>query len=84
MLKRIGLVAALAAVAVASVAGTANARYWGNGQWHEDHRDWNHHWYGTHYQAPPVVYGTPYNYGYTAPPVVYGGEPGINLNVHIP
>lgn len=84
MLKRIGWAAALAAIAFAGAAGTANARYWGDGRWHYDHRDWHNHWYGTHYQAPPVVYGTPYNYGYTPPPVIYGGEPGVNLNVHIP
>jgi hypothetical protein len=84
MLKRIALAAALAVTAIAAATGSASARYWGDGHWHADHRDWNRHWYGYHYQAPPVVYGTPYNYGYTAPPVVYGGEPGINLNVHIP
>ena len=55
------------------------------GRWHEDDR-WHaqEYYYGYHYRAPPVVYGTPYNYGYYAPPVIYGAEPGINLNVHIP
>ena len=84
MTKRIALVAVLAAVAVAGLAAPASARWYGNGGWHRDNRAWDHHYYGYHYAAPPVVYGTPYNYGYVAPPVVYGGEPGINFNVHIP
>ena len=85
MTRRILFVAALAAVAVTGMAGSASARWWGDGRWHEDDR-WhgNAHYYGYNYRAPPVVYGTPYNYGYTPPPVVYGGEPGVNFNVHIP
>jgi len=85
MNKRIAIVAALALTAVAGLAAPASARWWEeDGHWHHDSRHWNNHYYGYHYQAPPVVYGTPYNYGYVAPPVVYGGEPGVNLNVHIP
>jgi hypothetical protein len=83
MSKRIALAAALAAVAVAGLANSASARWWGDGHWHNDDR-WhgNARYYGNQYRAPPVVYGTPYNYGYAAPPVVYGGAPGINI--HIP
>jgi hypothetical protein len=84
MNKRIAIVAALALTAVAGLATPASARWWGDGHWHYDNRHWNNHYYGYHYQAPPVVYGAPYNYGYAAPPIVYGGEPGVNLNVHIP
>jgi hypothetical protein len=84
MTKRIALVAALAAVAAAGLAGPASARWYGNNAWHGDARHWDNHYYGYQYAAPPVVYGTPYNYGYVAPPVVYGGQPGINFNVNIP
>ncbi len=87
MTRRILFVAALAAVAVTGMAGSASARWWGDGRWHEDDR-WHHHgehprYYGYHYEPPPVVYSTPYNYGYTPPPVVYGAEPGLNFNVNI-
>ena len=84
MTKRI-TVMMLAMVAVAGLAGSASARWYGDGRWHDDDR-WhgNERYYGYHYRAPPVVYGTPYNYGYYAPPVIYGAEPGISLNVHIP
>jgi hypothetical protein len=34
-------------------------------------------WGGGYYNAPPVVYGTPYY----APPVVYGPGFGLNLNI---
>ena len=88
MTKRLLIVAALSAVAVTGMAGSASARWWGDGRWHEDDR-WHHggahpHYYGYHYAPPPVVYSTPYNYGYTPPPVVYGAEPGINFNLNIP
>jgi hypothetical protein len=84
MTKRI-TIAMLAAVALAGFAGSASARWYGDGRWHDDDR-WHggERYYGYHYRAPPVVYGTPYNYGYYAPPVIYGAEPGISLNVHIP
>ena len=84
MTRRITM-AILALAAVAGFAGSASARWYGDGQWHEDYR-WQPHeqYYGYHYRAPPVVYATPYNYGYYAPPVIYGAEPGVSLSVHIP
>ena len=85
MIKRTILALLFATLAVAGAAGSASARWWGDGRWHYDDR-WqpNDHYYGYHYRAPPVVYGTPYNYGYYAPPVVYGAEPGVSLSVRIP
>jgi hypothetical protein len=49
-----------------------------------DHRGYHHNWNGGYYNAPPVVYGSPYGnsyYGtpYYAPPVIYGPGIGINL-----
>jgi hypothetical protein len=84
MTKRIGLVAAMTLLAFAGIVGPASARWNGDGNWHNDAR-WhgNERWHGNYYRPPPVVYGTPYNYGYRAPPVIYGGEPGINLNLHL-
>jgi hypothetical protein len=84
MTRRIVFAAALA-LAVTGIASSASARWWGDGRWHDDDR-WHQgeYYYGYHYRAPPVVYGTPYNYGYVAPPVVYGAEPGINFNIRIP
>jgi len=78
-------IALLTAVALAGFAGSASARWWGDGRWHYDDR-WvgNTTYYGYHYRAPPVVYSTPYNYGYYAPPVIYGAEPGLSFNVHSP
>jgi hypothetical protein len=46
-------------------------------------------WSGGYYAAPPVVYGSPYDYpapGYYPPPVVYGPGIGIvvpGIDVHI-
>jgi hypothetical protein len=85
MSKRI-TVAMLALLAAVGVASSASARWYGDGRWHDDDR-WHgqeQHYYGYHYQPPPVVYATPYNYGYYAPPVIYGAEPGVSINVHIP
>jgi hypothetical protein len=84
MTKRITM-AILAMTAIAGFAGSASARWYGDGRWHDDDR-WHaqEYYYGYHYRAPPVVYGTPYNYGYYAPPVIYGAEPGVSLSVHIP
>ncbi|SKA12069.1 hypothetical protein SAMN02745126_03661 [Enhydrobacter aerosaccus] len=91
MTTRLGVVLVLAVTATIGLAGQANARWWGDGQWHDDDR-W-HAWHEQHeqrehdpyyrynYQPPPVVYGTPYNYGYAAPPVIYGGEPGLNIHI---
>ncbi|HLG46300.1 MAG TPA: hypothetical protein VKY24_08675 [Reyranella sp.] len=88
MTRRILFAAALAMLAVTGVAGSASARWWGDGRWHDDDR-WRHHdrddyYYGYHYRPPPVVYATPYNYGYVPPPVVYGAEPGVNFSINIP
>jgi len=84
MTKRIGLAAALALLAFAGVVAPASARWYGDGRWHEDQR-WQgqgrERYYGYHYRAPPVVYGSPYNYGYQAPPVFYGAEPGLNIHL---
>ena len=53
-----------------------------------DNRGYYHHhhnWNGGYYNAPPVVYGSPYGssyYGYApyyAPPVVYGPSVGVSL-----
>ena len=88
MTKRIATAIALSLVAVATVASPASARWWGDGRWHDDDR-WHHdydrdHYYGYHYQPPPVVYSAPYNYGYAPPPVVYDAEPGVSFSLHIP
>jgi hypothetical protein len=45
---------------------------------HWDHHD-HHDWHGGGYNAPPVVYGSPY---YAPPPVVYGA-PGFGINLNI-
>jgi len=49
-----------------------------------DVRGYQHHWNGSYYRAPPVVYGSPYGssyYGepYYPPPVIYGPGIGIRL-----
>ena len=70
MTKRITLAAVLALAAFAGLAAPASARWYGDGRWHEDNRWNNNHnnrWNGYTYRPPPVVYGTPYNYGYYAP-----------------
>ena len=53
----------------------------GNGQWQEDNRQYEKHYYGYHYQPPPVVYATPYNYGYQPPPVYYDNTPAISIRL---
>lgn len=68
-----------AMLALGVLAGPASARWNGNGQWQNDNRKWDNHYYGYHYQAPPVVYATPYNYGYQPPPVVYDNTPGFTI-----
>jgi hypothetical protein len=84
MRKSFALAATLSLVALAGFAAPASARWWGDGRWHEDDRRWDHRYYGYHYEAPPVIYGTPYNYGYVAPPVIYNSEPGVSFSLHIP
>ncbi len=83
--KRIATAVALAVVASAALAAPARARWWGDGRWHDDDRGEHHHgdYDGYHYRPPPVVYGTPYNYGDYPPPVVYDNAPGVGFNVHI-
>jgi hypothetical protein len=73
---------ALAAmVALAALASPASARWNGNGQWQQDNRQWDNHYYGYHYQPPPVIYATPYNYGYQPPPVYYDNTPGLSIRI---
>jgi len=62
-----------ATLALGSFSGTASAE--GRDRDHRDHRrgDWGR----GRYEAPPVVYGTPYY----APPVVYGSPFGLNINI---
>ena len=67
----------------AGLAAPASARWYGDGRWHEDNR-WNNNnnrWNGYTYRPPPVVYGTPYNYGYYAPPVIYDSAPGFSITI---
>jgi len=93
--NRIGLAASLVlgALAFSAVAAPASAAWWGkDGQWHQDNRwnnnnnrnddnNWNNRYYGYHDRAPPVIYGTPYNYGYVPPPVVYDNTPGFSIRL---
>jgi len=84
MTKRITLAAVLALAAFAGLAAPASARWYGDGRWHEDNRWNNNHnsrWNGYTSRPPPVVYGTPYNYGYYAPPVIYDNAPGFSLTI---
>src|ERR1700733_14221496 len=75
----LGGVAVSALLALGAFAAPASA------DWNGDHRDYHHqNWNGGYYNAPPVVYGSPYGnsyYGspYYAPPVVYGPGVGISL-----
>jgi hypothetical protein len=68
-----------ALLAVGTFAAPANADWDGDGN-----RGHHHNWNGGYYNAPPVVYGSPYGssyYGssYYAPPVIYGPGVGISL-----
>ena len=84
---KIGTAAGLvlgATLALATLAGSADARWYGNGQWHDDDRyvaPQNRYYNGYNYRAPPIVYGTPYNYGYQAPPVYYDNMPGFTIRI---
>jgi hypothetical protein len=85
-LKRTKIAAIAAAgvmLALGALAGPASARWDGNGQWQEDNRNWNNHYNGYEYRAPPVVYATPYNYGYRAPPVYYNNAPAQGLSIRV-
>jgi len=92
--KRIVTVVAsvvLGTLAVSAFAGSASARWDRDGRWHDDNRwgreharenrNHNHYYNGYRYRSPPVVYGTPYNYGYYAPPVVYDNSPGFTIRI---
>ena len=77
----------LGAIALAALASPASARWDGNGQWHEDDRwegrgrdnNYDRYYNGYRYRSPPVIYGTPYNYGYYPPPVIYDNTPGFTF-----
>ncbi len=79
----------LGAIALGAVATPASARWYGDGRWHEDNRwegrnngpnNYDRYYNGYQYRAPPVVYGTPYNYGYNPPPVIYDNSPGFTFH----
>ena len=71
-----------AMLALGVLAGPASARWYGNGQYQQDNRQWENHTNGYNYQPPPVVYSTPYNYGYQPPPVYYNGNtPGLSIRL---
>jgi hypothetical protein len=76
--KLAGRVAIAALLALGAFASPASA------DWDGGHRGNYQNWNGGYYQAPPVVYGSPYGNGYygspyNAPPVVYGPDIGISL-----
>jgi hypothetical protein len=78
--------AALAAlgafVALAALAGPANAR-WYEGNRYDNGWRGNDHYNGYYYREPPVVYGTPYNNGYYyPPPVIYNNTPGFTIRLN--
>jgi hypothetical protein len=79
--KTAAVVVVGAMLALAALAAPASARWYSNGQWHDDDRRWDNHYYGYNYQPPPVYYGTPYNYGYRAPPVYYDNTPGLSIRL---
>jgi len=61
MTNRITFVLVLALAAFVGLATPASARWWGDGQWHDDNRWQGDRWHGYYYRPPPVVYATPYN-----------------------
>ncbi|MSP77171.1 MAG: hypothetical protein EXR12_13665 [Rhodospirillaceae bacterium] len=90
--KRIATIAAslvLGTLTLAAMAGPASARWWGDGRWHDDNRwdgprdnNQDRYYNGYYYRPPPVVYGTPYNYGYAPPPVYYDNTlPGFTIRI---
>jgi hypothetical protein len=71
-------IAICAILALGTFAAPANARD------HENYGNRGGYYNGGYYNAPPVVYGSPYGssyYGspYYAPPVVYGPGVGVSL-----
>jgi hypothetical protein len=78
--KLVGGIAISALLALGTFAGSARADNDDRGE----HRGYHHNWNGGYYNAPPVVYGSPYGNGYYgspyyAPPVIYGPGVGISL-----
>lgn len=87
----------LGALTVSAFAGSASARWDRDGRWHDDNswsreeareqrredreRERERYYNGYQYRSPPVVYGTPYNYGYYPPPVVYDNTPGFTIRL---
>ena len=70
----------LAVIVLATLASVAWEFFYG--RWHEDNR-WhgNARWNGYTYRAPPVVYGTPDNYGYYSAPLVYDNAAGFSITI---
>lgn len=62
-----------ATLVLGSFSGSASAE--GHDRDRRDHQ--RRDWVRGRYEAPPVVYGTPYY----APPVVYGSPFGLNINI---
>jgi hypothetical protein len=83
--RKAALLALGVAVALVAFAGTADARWYGNGWVEPGYRGWvgTDRYYGYYYREPPVVYGTPYRgyYGYYPPPVVYDRTPTFTLRI---
>ncbi len=73
-----GGIAISALLALGAFATPASA------DWDGNHHGYHNNWNGGYYNAPPVVYGSPYGNGYYgspyyAPPVIYGPGVGISL-----
>jgi hypothetical protein len=82
------LVAGLALSAMLAI-GTFAVPAYADGDGDGGHRQNRHNWNGGYYEAPPVVYGSPYGggyYGYSEPyyppPVVYGPSVGFSFRIH--
>src|SRR3984893_11851699 len=65
--KLVGGIAISALLALGAFATPASA------DWDNDHRGYHHNWNGGYYNAPPVVYGSPYGGGYFGGGVWGGG-----------
>jgi hypothetical protein len=93
--KRIVTVAAslvLGTLAVSAFAGSASARWDSEGRWRDDNRweerqdrarerDYDRYHNGYYRRPPPVIYGSPYNYGYNPPPVIYDNTPTFTIRI---